>query len=75
MNVYKLLERHDGMRKGKVLYEYPKCTYGVISKDGIAVTLEPSREPYLKSPFFEVPKNLLKFVGTCVVDENTKGSK
>jgi hypothetical protein len=40
---------------GSIFYEYTGCTYGCISRDGVAVTLIPDA-----TPFFEVPKDSVK---------------
>jgi hypothetical protein len=52
---YKLLQKFEGNPKGTIVWEYSGCTYGVISNEGIAVTLLAGQ-----TPFFEIPKRLLK---------------
>lgn len=59
MDKFRLVKKYLHYKKGTILYEYTGCTYGVISKDGIAVTEKPGRGSYLETPFFEVPKDLL----------------
>ncbi len=64
MDKFRLVKKYLNFKKGTVLYEYTGCTYGVISKDGVAVTEKPSHGSYLKTPFFEVPRKLL-FMESC----------
>lgn len=43
-------------KKGEVLYEYTGCTYGCITPDGIACSLDG------EIPFFELPESALKLI-------------
>lgn len=45
----------DTIKKGTEVFEYTKCTYGCVSPQGVAVTLEEGKEP-----FIELPKEALK---------------
>ncbi len=44
----------DDLFKGMTVYEYTGCTYGCITRKGIAVTEEDNG-----TPFFEVPINAI----------------
>lgn len=46
----------DTIEKGTLVFEYNGHTYGCISPDGMAVTLQMNT-----TPFFELPKNTLEF--------------
>lgn len=42
--------------KGTMVYRFYGQTFGSISDDGVAMSLEPD-----KNPFFEVPKDLIEW--------------
>jgi len=61
------------LKKGEILYEYTKYTYGCISPTGIAATFKPGKEP-----FFEVPRIHVKLIDwkvkitTKMIEEHLK---
>lgn len=46
-------------KKGEVVFEYNGVTYGCVSSDGSAFTIEEG-----KGPFFELPDNAVKEITT-----------
>ena len=44
--------------KGKVVYKYTGYTYGLISRDGVAVSDQPG-----ETPFYEVPGDSVDWQG------------
>jgi len=52
------------LKKGDIVWEFGGCTYGCISRGGIAVMLKlsPSGKSYGEDcpPFFEVPQNAVE---------------
>ena len=42
----------EDLEKDKVVYRFSGCTYGLIGRNGIAVSDKPDEDP-----FYEIPKN------------------
>ena len=44
----------NDIEKGTIVYHYGGATYGCISAVGIAVSMEPNKEPFFEVPFSAV---------------------